>query len=279
MLQGSDLLVAANGKNQKVVVEFFGLLGQSISSSTNTLNQDGINRIQISYWPEQNFLGFIKVTSAGVTSVLRALSLPQFGSKTAITKTTIFYGSNSSSSNPKALSKSATGGTVEVTMDKLIPKSVQATSDIADLGYIVMDYPARTLIGVGATMPYGAEIFFDGSKGKVAAKAELDTKWEDWLPKCTGNNSYTAALHQFKIAKDPEFENDPNRATLQSCCDRNWGYDDIRTIKTHGDAQIHVEFNLMGEYSSTENPNANDDIRESGPGAGYANSGVYIQSR
>jgi len=59
---------------------------------------------------------------------------------------------------------------------------------------------------------------------------------------------------------------------VQSCCNTNWGMDDIQAIRVHGDAQLHVEWIAMGEYDANENPNLDD-------GKSYVNSGVYVQSR
>lgn len=174
----------------------------------------------------------------------------------------------------------AAAGNVDVSADLLVKKTVAFTADDADLGDIVLEYPPRKL-DVGAPPIYGAYMLFDGSKGKAAAAAELKAKWKDWIPAVTGAElaKYTAALNQFKIAEDPELPDDTNHVTLMSCCNTLWGYDDIQALQTHGDAQIHVEFNGMGEYDNTENPNVNDAIDETPRKPGYYNSGVYLQSR
>jgi hypothetical protein len=178
---------------------------------------------------------------------------------------------------PSALSKSSAAGSLTVTKEKLMAKTVSVADTQTNVGDIVLEYPERKL-DVGATPPYGAIVYFDGTKGKAAAMAEIKAKWQDWNPKTAPDLSlYTKTKDQFKIAKDPLFAQDTNRVTLQSCCDTIWGYDDIQTKDTHGDAQIHVEFIAMGVYDDVENANANDAFAAGQPG--YVNSGVYIQSR
>jgi hypothetical protein len=125
---------------------------------------------------------------------------------------------------------------------------------------------------VGAPPIYGAIVLFDGSKGPAAAQAELASKWKDW-PR------FTPSEIKFKLAKDPQYPDDTTRVTLQSCCNTQWGYDDIQALSVHGDAQIHVEFNGMGEYDNSEKTNAGDAIDETPVKPGYYNSGVYVQSR
>ncbi len=178
----------------------------------------------------------------------------------------------------KGTAKASAGGTVDITMDKLMAKSVAYTADSSDLGDIVLEYPARARIGVGAPTPYGAIMLFDGTHGKAAANQELRAKWKDW-------ERFTPGPILFKIATDPEFPNDTNHATMQTCCPtaQSWGYDDVQSLEAHGDAQIHVEWNSMGKYDNGniagENSDADPACSEGNTGKCYFNSGVYIQSR
>ncbi len=167
------------------------------------------------------------------------------------------------------LRKISGSGLIQITKDGYTSRSIPFTSDTSDLGDIFLT--ASQKIGVGAAMPTGAYMLFDGTQGKAAANAELQSKWIDW-PR------FTPSAIKFNIAKDPEFLNDTNRVTLQSCCNTLWGYDDIQAKTVHGDAQIHVEFNCMGQYDTNDSANANDSYAESA-GPGYSNSGVYVQSR
>lgn len=141
-------------------------------------------------------------------------------------------------------------------------------------------------IGLGAQAPSGAMVLFKGNETKAEADAELSTKWQKWWD-MSGNpwagTSSPGKTITFKVMPDPEFPGDPNRWTLMSCCGATWGYDDLVSIYEHGDAQIHVEFNMLGEYdknySSVPNPVTNDGDGKNSGQAGYSNSGVYIQSR
>jgi hypothetical protein len=154
---------------------------------------------------------------------------------------------------------------------------VGTNQDQADLGDIVMEYPARTPRGVGLTPPYGSVMLFDGSKGRAAANQELQSKWQDW-PR------YTPSAIRFRITRDPQYLNDTSRVALQTCCNTLWGYDDIQaTVGKFADAQVHVEFIGMGEYDNPfdlANPNANaGDPFNNNTAPGYINSGVYVASR
>ncbi|MDQ3003403.1 MAG: DUF1080 domain-containing protein [Fibrobacterota bacterium] len=255
--------------SQPVRVEFLDASGQTADVKDFHAANAGWNRVGISTWPEENFFGFARITTGGDAYLQRVLRFAgPTGSGGARTQSAIPVSAR------RGVGKTA-AGKIDVSMDRLLPKSVPYAADSADLGDIVLDYPARAKIGVGAAMPYGAYVHFDGSNGKAAAQAELKSKWQDWMPVVEGTETakFIAARDQFKIAKDPQFPNDTNRVTLQSCCSKTWGYDDIHAIKTHGDAQIHVEFNPMGEYDNTENPNP------FGTPGSYFNSGVYVQNR
>lgn len=151
----------------------------------------------------------------------------------------------------------------------------------ADPGDIMGNHLLRKL-GVGAPMPLGGIMLFDGSRGRAAAQTELQTKWRDW-PR------FTPGPIRFTLARDPEFPNDTNHVTLQTCCPSapSWGYDDVQSVIAHGDAKIHVEWNAMGLYDSLggagERPDADAHCSENQGGRDtarcYFNSGVYIQSR
>jgi hypothetical protein len=160
-------------------------------------------------------------------------------------------------------------GSVEINIPKLQTRIVPLTSDVADLGAITLDYPARQM-DVGAEPIYGAVVLFDGSKGRAAAQAELNGKWQDW-PR------FTPSDIKFKLARDPQFPDDTGRVTLQTCCRTLWGYDDIQAKRVHGDVQIHVEWIGMGRYDRTENPDTGAAAASASPS--YINSGVYVQSR
>ena len=264
-----NLHFEALAASQPIRVEFLDASGHIADVKDFRAANDGWNQVSISSWPEANFFGFARITTGGDAFLQRVLRF---------SGPTWSGGAGTQSAIPvsarRGVGKTAAGN-VEVSMGRLLPKSVPYAADNADLGDIVLDYPERAKIGLGAAMPYGGYVLFDGSNGKAAAQAELKLKWQDWLPVTEGTETdkFLAAKDQFKIVKDPQFPNDTNHVSLQSCCSRAWGYDDIQAIKTHGDAQIHVEFNLMGDYDNTENPNL------FGTPGNYANSGVYVQSR
>ena len=180
-------------------------------------------------------------------------------------------GAQAENGGSEALAKTAAAaGNLEISAAKLVGRTVAYASDVADLGDIVLEYPARKL-GVGATPIYGATVLFDGTRGRAAAVAELQGNWQDW-PR------YSPSEPKFRIARDPQFPTDSSRTTLQSCCETNWGYDDIQAkAGLFADAQIHVEYIGMGAYDTPNydpanpNPNLTTDA--------YINSGVYVASR
>ncbi len=159
---------------------------------------------------------------------------------------------------------------VEIRMAGLADRIVPFASDTSDLGDVAMDYPPRRL-DVGAPPVYGAKVLFDGSRGRAAAQAGLVAKWQDW-PR------FTPSAVKFRLAADPEFPGDTGRVTLQSCCETKWGMDDIQAKAAHGDVQLHVEWIGMGQYDQTEDPDSAAAVQTL-KGAGYINSGVYVQSR
>lgn len=184
------------------------------------------------------------------------------------------------------LSKESATGSLLISKEKLVSRTVIFDEGQGDIGDIVLDYPSRVL-DVGAKPPYGAEMLFDGSQGAAAAEKEMLAKWKPWWRFDTtyqngGRRTPVTAIH-FKIAKDPEFPNDANRVSMRSCCsvDNFWGYHDIQTVKSHGDVQLHVEWMGLGEYrdDDTENPNAEANCTDVSGSPCYYNSGVYVQSR
>ena len=144
------------------------------------------------------------------------------------------------------------------------------------MGDITLDYTERHL-GVGTPPIFGATVLFDGSKGRTAATAELQSKWQDW-PR------FTPSAIMFRIVRDPQYPDDTNKVALQSCCNKLWGYDGIQAkIGLYQDCQINVEWVVMGEYdtsfdSPTPNANATDPYANDQQ-KGYSKSGVYAASR
>jgi hypothetical protein len=262
-IQDGSAFVQAVKPGQSASVELFGLAGARLASKDFTLGALGWNRLPLPLDGAGDFSGFARISTAGVTYVKRVLDFSGPGSE--------WSGDAFPAARGLAKAAAPAAGNVEVTAEKLIKKTVPFSADVSDLGDIVLDYPPRKL-DVGAPPIYGAKVLFDGSKGKAAAQAELSAKWKDW-PR------FTPSDIKFKIAKDPQYPDDTNRVTLQSCCNTSWGYDDIQALSVHGDAQIHVEFNGMGEYDATEKTNAGDPIDETPVKPGYYNSGVYLQSR
>jgi hypothetical protein len=278
--RGGALFVSALAAGQPIRVEVFGLAGARLETREIAADRQGWNRLDVLPSEGRGFSGFAKVTSAGATWVIRVLRMDGAAPLDWAAEARPAASAGTAPGTGGAALGKAAAGNLEVSCPKLTSRTVAFYQDNADVGDIVLDYPPRKL-DVGATAPYGAVMLFDGTQGKAAAQAELKAKWKDWIPGVTGSelSKYTAARDQFRIMKDPEFPNDTNRATLQSCCNQLWGYDDIQAVQAHGDAQLHVEFIGMGQYDNDENPNANDAIDESPRKPGYYNSGVYLQSR
>jgi hypothetical protein len=167
-------------------------------------------------------------------------------------------------------------GTLSISVAKLNDTLVSFDDASQDLGDIILTYPPRVL-DVGAPLPYGAIQLFDGSQGQAEAQAELDTKWGPWTTVDGTNGDATGIT--FKVLPDPKDPGDNSMWTLQSCCHYPWGYDDLQANEAHGDVQIHVEFNMLGEYDDDNNPDPNADASQNNGSPGYTNSGVYVQSR
>lgn len=259
--------VQAPEDGRVATLEVFSITGESLASARHTLKA-GWNRLS-TLVADRDFLGFARLSLGQEVWIKRILRV---AGHVQTLDGALSAASPASSAPGAGLAKTAASaaGQVEVTMAKLQTKTVPYATDVQDLGDIVMDYPARKL-DVGAPPIYGASVLFDGSKGKAAAQAELTAKWQDW-PR------YTPSEIKFKLAKDPEFPNDTNRVTLQSCCNTLWGYDDIQAKEVHGDAQLHVEWMGMGQYDQNETPDTVASTQNK-TGVGYINSGVYVQSR
>lgn len=259
--QGGEVFIHGAAGSGPASIEVFSIGGESLSYSTHPLVA-GWNRVKALPFPDKDFLGFARISVGGETWVKRILHVS--GHVQAM-RTEAAPGS----ARTAALSKPAAAGNVEVSADRLVKKTVAFDNDVSDLGDIVLEYPPRRM-DVGAPPIYGAYVLFDGTKGKAAAQAELTAKWQDW-PR------FSPSAIMFKLAKDPEFPSDTNKVTVQSCCNTNWGYDDIQAKQAHGDAQLHVEWIGMGQYDLTETPDIGAVTGKSSPG--YINSGVYVQSR
>lgn len=252
--QDGELRVQSPEPGREAKVEIFGMGGESLATSRHPL-EAGWNRIRAAPLRGRDFLGFARITVGDETWIKRILNMA---------------GRWQADAEPAGAARLAKGavGNLEASMAGLVTRTVAYGNDTADLGDIVLAYPPRRL-DVGAPPIYGASVLLDGSRGRAALQAELAGKWRDW-PR------FTPSEIKFRIAKDPEFPADTNRATAQACCEPLWGYDDIQAKEVHGDAQIHVEWIGMGQYDSAENA----DIGPSGKAQpGYINSGVYIQSR
>ena len=245
---------------------WFGASGESLASVRRDLRA-GVNKLDAFGAVSGDFAGFLRVKTGGESWTRRALHTAGAGH--------VAWVGGELPAAARGLSKASAAGSVDVSCEKLNGKTVPYTSDSQDLGDIVLDYPERK-IGVGANPIYGATILFDGTKGRAAASAELQAKWQDW-PR------FTPSDIKFNVARDPQYLADTNRMTLQSCCNSQWGYDDIQAkIGLYEDCQIHVEYIGMGEYDTpidSPTPNANPSGVKVTSGASYINSGVYVASR
>ncbi len=259
------LRITATKPSQSVTVSVYNTEGKSIDSRAYTLSP-GTHDLAVLPEGRGSFLGFMTVSTEGE---LYRLKIMHQGGPTPQT-TADFV-----SAPPSALARAA-AGTVNASITGLNPGTANATSDTMNVGDIILDYPARALIGVGATPPYGSTMLFDGSQGRAAANAEMQAKWQDW-PR------FTPSAIMFRITRDPQYLTDTTRVTMQSCCNTLWGYDDIQAkVGIFQDVQVHAEFNTMGEYDNPYDlpaPNANVADPYASGQPGYANSGVYVVSR
>ncbi len=267
-LSAGHFRFATKKSPQTVTVTFFNTQGKTLSTLKYKFTRVGWQDLIIT--PEMNglFLGFVAVQSESETYCFKVLHQ----------KNPILLSTAAFLTKTRKVTARLVAGIVNVSQPQLNPGSAVATSDSMNVGDIVLGYPMRQTIGVGARMPWGTTTLFDGSQGRTDATAELQLKWKDW-PRFS-----TPSPIMFRIARDPQFLSDTNHVTLQSCCNTNWGYDDIQaTVGLFQDAQIHVEFIGMGAYDTpaydpvTPNANATDPFAAGQPG--YINSGVYIASR
>ena len=103
-------------------------------------------------------------------------------------------------------------------------------------------------VGVGASPPKGAEVFFDGSR------AMLDQKWTYWK----GPRFAVELPIKWQIEKDPVENGTVMNANDPTAAGGKYGAADIVTKKEFRDFRAHVEFLIVK------------------PGG---NSGVYLQNR
>ncbi len=260
------LRVATTEPNQVVTVSMYTAEGKRKGAHRFAFSQPGIQELAVFPENQGDFFGFMTVKCQGLT--FRFKVLHQDGPVT--------YTRADFVSTPTSPLARAAAGTVNASITGLNPGTANATSDTMNVGDIILDYPARGTIGVGATPPYGSTMLFDGSQGRAAGNNEMQTKWQDW-PR------FTPSAIMFRITRDPQFLTDTNRVTLQSCCNTLWGYDDIQAkVGIFQDVQVHAEFNTLGEYDNPYDlpaPNANVTDPYASGQPGYANSGVYVASR
>jgi hypothetical protein len=266
-LSAGHIRFATRKSSQTVIVSVYNIQGKTISTRRFSFKQAGWHNLPIFSEEKDFFIGFVSLHSDDETYRFKVMHQSD-----PVASTIGEYIPQA----PQALAKTSIG-TVSVSIAGLNPGSVAVKSDTMNVGDIVLGYPARPTIGVGARTPWGATILFDGSQGRVAANSEMQAKWQDW-PR------YSPSPIKFRIARDPQYLSDTNRVTLQSCCNTLWGYDDIQAkVGLFQDMQVHVEFIGMGAYDTpnydtlTPNANAGDPMGKGQPG--YINSGVYIASR
>lgn len=211
-----------------------------------------------------DFLGILRVTTEGGSMQVRILSL----------------GGNLQSGMPLRPASSRHRGApvahkgsaapeITITMAKLLPRTLAAFADDADLGDIVLDYPAREL-GLGASAPYGADQLIPSEGDSASARAHIDSLWIHKMNSWRQGQGLGTTPVLWKVLPDPAAPAGGYKPSLAPCCQvRNgspgWGYDDIITKKAYGDIQVHLEFNMMGL------PDGNASA------AGYCNSGVYLK--
>ncbi len=164
----------------------------------------------------------------------------------------------------------ASAARLDITCDKLAPKSLTPPADTGNLGDIVLEYPPR-MLDVGALPAYGAVTLFGGNTDSAGARAELEAGWVQWINPWRASKGLGATPVLWKILPDPEDPVNPRKRTISPCClprdgSPEWGYDDLLSHKRFRDFQLHIEFNMYGGPG------------DAAPGA-YTNSGVYLQNR
>lgn len=133
---------------------------------------------------------------------------------------------------------------------KLKLRNVPALNQLAFLTCLLLSSTAfaQRHIGVGATPPKGAEVFFDGSRKM------LDEKWTYWEgPRFAGELPV-----KWQIVNDPVDEGTVLNANDPTAAGGKYGAADIVTKEKFRDFRAHVEFLIVN------------------PGG---NSGVYLQNR
>lgn len=267
--QAGKLRFETGKSRQTVNVSVYNAQGGMISSHRFDLTA-GIQNLSVLPEGKGFFLGFVLVQSEGESYRFKVMHQ---GGPVPLTKAEYVAHTRN------VLARSA-AGTVNATLagGLLNPGSVAATADTMTGLVVLMGYPVRPIIGVGARPPWGTTMLFDGSQGRAAGITEMQTKWRDW-PRFS-----TPSPIMFRIARDPQYLADTNRVTMQSCCNTLWGYDDIQaTVGIFQDVQVHAEFIGMGAYDAPNydpvapNANATDPFASGQPG--YVNSGVYVASR
>lgn len=259
LLSGGRLRAAGGRPGSRISVEILDLEGRRMASA-DALHPGPGGNVALPSVPD-GFLGILRVTTEGATMTARILSL----------------GGNLQSGMPlrqtaspaAAARRSAAAPEVAVSIDKLLPRTVAAAGNSADLGDVVLDYPPRKL-GLGAAAPYGADQLIPAAGDSASARAHVDSLWIHKMNSWRQGQGLGTTPVLWKVMPDPAAPAGTYRPSLSPCClQRNgspgWGYDDIITKKAYGDIQVHVEFNMMGLPDGNTNS------------SGYCNSGVYLK--
>lgn len=209
--------------------------------------------------PGPDFVGFLRVARVDRVSLYRVI---------AMAGNLVSFREYPHSSPGTSLPKS---GAMEVTVsvERLLPKTLNAAVADGDFGDIVLEYPPRKL-DVGAPPVYGAIVLFPQESDSAQAQAKAQAEWmhadSDWRR----SRNLPASPVTWKILPDPEAPA-PYHATWSPCClprdgSPKWGFDDIVTKRTFRDYQLHLEFNMMGLPDGNVSP------------TGYCNSGIVLGS-
>ncbi len=278
-----DGLLKLNAKNREAIeIKVYDVQGETISRQNFSASHDGMVDLPVLSGVKGNFVGFMVVKVGAESYRFKVLHHSEPASYAEVQIAT---------APVSALSKTAAGGTVNVSMTGLVTVDSLAAANTQAMSDIVMSYPARTMVGVGLTAPYGAKMLFDGTKGAAAGTAQLKALWHEWWRFPVSGHpakDQTPAGITFKMAHDPQYPGDTNHVTLQMCCESTtsmWGYSDIQENEKHGSVQIHAEWLQMGRPSSTTDSADNPDSTTQCTSASsqtsncWNNSGVYVQSR